>query len=59
LIRARRCWRSRILLVEQNFRFAATVADRLYMMAHGQVVDKLHGSELEAKLADLHERLGV
>jgi hypothetical protein len=29
------------------------------MMAHGQVVDKLHGSEREAKLADLHERLGV
>jgi branched-chain amino acid transport system ATP-binding protein len=48
-----------ILLVEQNFRFAATVADRFYVMAHGKVVDKLHSSELEAKLAHLHERLGV
>jgi branched-chain amino acid transport system ATP-binding protein len=48
-----------ILLVEQNFRFAATVADRFYVMEHGRVVDKLHSSELEAKLDDLHERLGV
>jgi branched-chain amino acid transport system ATP-binding protein len=48
-----------ILLVEQNFRFAATVADRYYVMEHGRVVDKLHSSELESKLGKLHEYLGV
>ena len=48
-----------ILLVEQNFRFAATVADRYYVMEHGQVVDKLLSSELEANLEKLHEYLGV
>ncbi len=48
-----------ILLVEQNFRFAATVADRYYVMEHGRVVDKLLSSELESKLEKLHEYLGV
>jgi branched-chain amino acid transport system ATP-binding protein len=48
-----------ILLVEQNFRFAATVADRYYVMEHGRVVDKLLSSELEQKLDKLHEYLGV
>jgi branched-chain amino acid transport system ATP-binding protein len=48
-----------ILLVEQNFRFAATVADRYYVMEHGRVVDKLLSSELEQNLEKLHEYLGV
>ncbi len=47
-----------ILLVEQNFRFAATVADRYYVMEHGRVVDKLLSSELEANLEKLHDYLG-
>ena len=48
-----------ILLVEQNFRFASTVADRYYIMEHGKVVDQFANSELDAKLATLHEYLGV
>ena len=48
-----------ILLVEQNFRFAATVADRYYVMEHGRVVDKLLSSELESNLDKLHDYLGV
>jgi branched-chain amino acid transport system ATP-binding protein len=48
-----------ILLVEQNFRFAATVADRFYIMEHGKVVEKLKNSELDAKRDKLHEYLGV
>jgi branched-chain amino acid transport system ATP-binding protein len=48
-----------ILLVEQNFRFAATVADRYYVMEHGRIVDRLHSSELEENLGKLHDYLGV
>ena len=48
-----------ILLVEQNFRFASTVADRYYIMEHGKVVDQFANSELNAKLGTLHEYLGV
>ncbi len=48
-----------ILLVEQNFRFAATVADRHYVMDHGRVVDMIPNSELEANMAKLHDYLGV
>jgi branched-chain amino acid transport system ATP-binding protein len=48
-----------ILLVEQNFRFAATVADRYYIMEHGRVVEHFASSELEANLEKLHEYLGV
>ncbi len=48
-----------ILLVEQNFRFAATVADRYYVMEHGRIIDRLLSSELEQKLGKLHEYLGV
>src|SRR5438094_3497382 len=48
-----------ILLVEQNFRFASTVADRYYIMEHGKIVDQFANSELDAKLATLHEYLGV
>ena len=48
-----------ILLVEQNFRFAATVADRHYVMEHGRVVDMIRNADLEANMAKLHEYLGV
>ncbi len=48
-----------ILLVEQNFRFASTVADRYYIMEHGRVVEGFANSELDAKLETLHEYLGV
>ncbi len=48
-----------ILLVEQNFRFASTVADRYYVMEHGRVVEQFANSELDANLEKLHEYLGV
>ena len=48
-----------ILLVEQNFRFASTVADRFYVMEHGRIIDSFAGSELETKMDMLHEVLGV
>jgi len=48
-----------ILLVEQNFRFAATVADRHYIMEHGRVVDTIANAELDANMGKLHEYLGV
>jgi branched-chain amino acid transport system ATP-binding protein len=48
-----------ILLVEQNFRFAQTVADRHYIVEHGRVVDMVPGAELEANLGRVHEYLGV
>lgn len=48
-----------ILLVEQNFRFAATVADRYYVIEHGEVVERFANSELDVKLERLHEYLGV
>jgi branched-chain amino acid transport system ATP-binding protein len=48
-----------ILLVEQNFRFASTVADRYYVMEHGRVVDRFANADLEANVDKLHEYLGV
>jgi branched-chain amino acid transport system ATP-binding protein len=48
-----------ILLVEQNFRFASTVADRYYVMEHGRIIDRFANAELEANLGKLHEYLGV
>jgi branched-chain amino acid transport system ATP-binding protein len=48
-----------ILLVEQNFRFAATVADRYYVMEHGRIVDQFSAAELDANTRKLHEYLGV
>ena len=48
-----------ILLVEQNFRFASTVADRYYVMEHGKIIDKFANSELDANLGKLHDYLGV
>jgi branched-chain amino acid transport system ATP-binding protein len=48
-----------IILVEQNFRFASTVADRHYVVEQGRVVDEIANSELEANLEKLHAYLGV
>ena len=48
-----------ILLVEQNFRFAATVADRHYVVEHGRVIDMIANADLEANMTKLHEYLGV
>ncbi len=48
-----------ILLVEQNFRFAATVADRHYVMENGRIIDQFANSELDANMAKLHDYLGV
>jgi branched-chain amino acid transport system ATP-binding protein len=48
-----------ILLVEQNFRFAADLADRFYVVEHGQVIDTFASGELEANMQKLHQYLGV
>ncbi|MDR2335100.1 ABC transporter ATP-binding protein [Diaphorobacter ruginosibacter] len=48
-----------VVMVEQNFRFAAPLADRFYVMEHGQIVEKFGASELEAKMPVLNELLGV
>jgi branched-chain amino acid transport system ATP-binding protein len=48
-----------ILLVEQNFRFAATVADRHYVMENGRIIDQFANSELDANMDKLHDYLGV
>src|ERR1700685_3369735 len=48
-----------VLLVEQNFRFAATVADRHYVMEHGKIVDQVANDQLDANMDKLHEYLGV
>ena len=48
-----------IILVEQNFRFAAPLADRHYVMEHGQIVATVNKDELAAKSDMLHEYLGV
>ncbi|MEN3142692.1 ABC transporter ATP-binding protein [Ochrobactrum sp. WV_118_8] len=48
-----------VLLVEQNFRFAAKVADRFYLMDHGVVTENFPTAELPARMAALNEALGV
>jgi branched-chain amino acid transport system ATP-binding protein len=48
-----------ILLVEQNFRFASTVADRFYIVEHGRIIDTFANSELQANMEKLHTYLGV
>ncbi len=48
-----------VLLVEQNFRFAATVADRHYVMEHGKIVDMIPNEALASNMGKLHEYLGV
>ena len=48
-----------IIMVEQNFRFAAPLADRFYVMEHGRIVQGFTAAELEAKTDMLHEYLGI
>jgi branched-chain amino acid transport system ATP-binding protein len=48
-----------VLLVEQNFQFAATVADRHYVMETGRIVDQFTTPELKANMGKLHDYLGV
>ncbi|NDZ15236.1 ABC transporter ATP-binding protein [Variovorax sp. WS11] len=48
-----------VVMVEQNFRFAAPLADRFYVMEHGRIVEKFGAAELDAKMPTLHELLGV
>jgi branched-chain amino acid transport system ATP-binding protein len=48
-----------VVLVEQNFRFAAPLADRFYIMEHGKIVKQFAQAELQANMAMLQEFLGV
>jgi branched-chain amino acid transport system ATP-binding protein len=48
-----------IVMVEQNFRFAAPLADRFYVMEHGQIVEHFEAAELSEKQDTLNELLGV
>ncbi|HEY2255806.1 MAG TPA: ABC transporter ATP-binding protein [Variovorax sp.] len=48
-----------VLMVEQNFRFAAPLADRFYVMEHGRMVEGFGAAQLEAKMPVLNELLGV
>lgn len=48
-----------IILVEQNFRFAQTVADRHYIVEQGKVIDMIPNAELDANIDKLHRYLGV
>jgi branched-chain amino acid transport system ATP-binding protein len=45
--------------VEQNFRFAAPLADRFYVMEHGKIVHGFAQSELQANMGMLHEYVGI
>ena len=48
-----------IVMVEQNFRFAAPLADRFYVVEHGHVVAQFNAAELSTKTDELNELLGV
>lgn len=48
-----------IIMVEQNFRFAAPLADRFYVMGHGKIVEHFQATELPSKMGRLNELLGV
>jgi branched-chain amino acid transport system ATP-binding protein len=48
-----------LVMVEQNFRFAAPLADRFYIMEHGRIVEGFAAAELQAKMTTLHTYLGV
>ena len=59
MIRTLRASGYTIVMVEQNFRFAAPLADRFFVMEHGRIVQRFDRSELAAKMDMLHEFLGV
>ncbi|HJV51775.1 MAG TPA: ATP-binding cassette domain-containing protein, partial [Noviherbaspirillum sp.] len=48
-----------IVMVEQNFRFAAPLADRFYVMEHGQIVEHFPSEKLDSMMSVLNELLGV
>jgi branched-chain amino acid transport system ATP-binding protein len=48
-----------IVLVEQNFRFAAPLADRHYVLEHGEIIATIHKEELAGRMDWLHQTLGV
>lgn len=48
-----------VVMVEQNFRFAAPLADRFYVMEHGRIVERFEAAQLQDKMPILHELLGV
>jgi branched-chain amino acid transport system ATP-binding protein len=48
-----------VVLVEQNFRFAAPLADRFYVMEHGRIVQHFEQAQLASQMGMLHEFLGV
>jgi len=48
-----------VVLVEQNFRFAARLADRHYVVEHGRIVDMIENDQLEASMNKLQGNLGV
>ncbi|NUT13317.1 MAG: ABC transporter ATP-binding protein, partial [Cupriavidus sp.] len=48
-----------IVMVEQNFRFAAPLADRFFVMEHGRIVEAFAAGELERKMPALNALLGV
>jgi branched-chain amino acid transport system ATP-binding protein len=48
-----------IVMVEQNFRFAAPLADRFYVMEHGRIVKTIAAAELRTSMPELTELLGV
>lgn len=59
MIRALKAKGFTIIMVEQNFRFAAPLADRFYVMEHGRIVEGFAAAELSAKMGMLGEYLGV
>ncbi|QCI64406.1 ABC transporter ATP-binding protein [Phreatobacter stygius] len=59
ILRRLRARRYTILLVEQNYRFAAAVADRHYVMANGRIVDMIRGDEITARQSEIKSYLGV
>jgi len=59
MIRALKARGYTIVMVEQNFRFAAPLADRFYVMEHGRIVESFAAAQLKAKEQTLHQLLGV
>ena len=48
-----------VLLVEQNFHFAAGLADRHYVLDHGRIIDMIQRQDVKANMSKLHDYLGV